>query len=903
MNWKFRAVLFLLLSSGFLLQAKPARERVLLNEGWKFHRYGPDEKPDNLQYDVRPEVTDQRDDKPADAQPTAAEAFHATVNVLKPWILPTGNAFSHIRYERPAGHPGSDFPFVQYGFDDSGWKSVSLPHDWAIEGPFYEGNNVPVGGGMGRLPVQGVAWYRRTLDIPASDRGRSFFLDVDGAMSYAMVWINGKLAGGWPYGYSSFRVDLTPYIVPGGKNQLAIRLDNPANSSRWYPGAGLYRNVWLVRTEPVRVRQWGAQITTKEVSAGKATVQLKVVPENAGKTSCKVTVRTEVFIQNPLPGETKAAVLRFPERTLNLTAGSSDTVSTEMELKNPLLWGPTPNQKPRMYLAVTTLFVGGRQTDRYETPFGIRDLRFDPNKGLFVNGEKVAIKGTNQHHDLGALGAAFNRRAALRQLEMLQEMGCNAIRMSHNPPDPQLLELTDSLGMLVLDELFDCWQRKKTPLDFHLIFDDWSEQDLRAMVRRDFNHPSVVIWSFGNEVGEQYTDAEGAKVAARLSRILKEEDSSRPSIVAMNYAKPDMPLPGVPDLVGLNYQGEGIRNGGPYAGLRGITTPPLFPAFHAKYPDKMIVSTENASALSSRGTYLFPVFPGNSAPIRDGQGGNSKAHEVSSYELYSVDFGSSADKVFATLDQHPYVSGGFVWTGWDYLGEPTPYYSARSSYSGIIDLAGFKKDRYYLYQAYWRPDFPMAHLLPHWTWPERTGLVTPVHVVTSGDEAELFLNGRSLGRKQRKPLEYRLRWDSVCYEPGEIRVVAYKGGVVWAADTIRTAGEPYALQLQADRTVLDNTGRDVSFVTVRITDRNGNTVPRTSNLLRFSVDGPADFVAADNGDAADLTAFPSTTRKAYGGLCMLIVQARKGATGTIRVKVSSEGLVQGSLQLINTRNQ
>ncbi len=340
-------------------------------------------------------------------------------------------------------------------------------------------------------------------------------------------------------------------------------------------------------------------------------------------------------------------------------------------------------------------------------------------------------------------------------------MGTNAIRMAHNPPAPELLELTDKMGFLVVNEVFDVWERKKRPLDFHLIFPDWHEQDLRALIRRDRNNPSVIMWSFGNEVGEQYTEEEGAALANRLHNIVKEEDTTRPTTASMNYAKPHMPFPGSMDVISLNYQGEGIRDAPAYADLQGIRTSPLYPAFHEAFPDKVILSSENAAALSSRGEYLFPVAEGISAPVRDGLGGDPKTKQFSAYELYTAPFGSSADKVFGSLDRHPYVAGGFVWSGWDYLGEPTPYYEARSSYFGVIDLAGFKKDRFYLYQANWRPDFPMAHILPHWTWPERVGEVTPVHVFTSGDEAELFLNGKSLGRKKKGKYEYRLRWDEV----------------------------------------------------------------------------------------------------------------------------------------------
>ncbi len=882
------------------------RSRLSISDGWKFYRYDSTAKPDSLIYDVRPEVREGKDDGPADARPTEAVQLAAARFVLKPWIMPTANSFIKDpakRYTRPEGSPGADFPFVQNSFDDAAWETVDLPHDWAIRGPFYTEANAVIGGGMGRLPIQGVAWYRRKLEIPAGEAGKNFFLDVDGAMSYAMVWLNGKLVGGWPYGYSSWRVDLTPYIVPGGKNQLAIRLDNPANSSRWYPGGGIYRKVWLTTTNAVHVAQWGTFIRTREVTKASAKVDVRVVIDNNSASAGSYDVSTAIYRSDAKGQLTGQAIASTPAAKTTIGSKQADTVSATLTIMKPALWRPLPDTAPARYVAITTVSASGAVIDRYETPFGIRDVRYDPVKGVFVNGEKILLKGVNQHHDLGALGAAFNMRAAERQLELLRGMGCNAIRLSHNPPAPELLELTDRMGFLVIDEIFDAWELKKPPLDFHLIFPDWHEPDLRAMIRRDRNHPSVIVWSFGNEVGEQYTDEKGAGVARMLKAIVKEEDWTRPSTVAMNYAKPNMPLPGVVDVVSLNYQGEGIRNGGAYAGLKGINTPPLFPAFHEKFPDKMIMSTENASALSSRGEYLFPVYEGNSSPIRDGQGGDSKSRQVSAYELYSVDFGASADKVFATMDQHPYVAGGFAWTGWDYLGEPTPYYTARSSYSGIIDLAGFKKDRFFLYQSYWRPEFPMAHILPHWNWPDRIGQVTPVHVFTTGDEAELFLNGKSLGRKKKQPQEYRIRWDSVQYTPGELRVVAYRNGKQWATDRVQTTGPAQKLTLSADRPVIMADGADLCFITVKITDGKGLMVPQAKNALLFSIQGPGEIVATDNGDAANLVSFSSLQRDAFNGLCLVIVRAKRGEPGKIRLKVAGEGLEAASVVIKSVNGQ
>lgn len=642
----------------------PIRERTLLNQGWQFYKYPDTEQADNLIYDVRPEVKDDEDGKAADAMPTEAIDIEAQQRILKPWIMPTANNFISDptqHYQRPSGNsPGHDFPFVQRDFDDSHWQSVQLPHDWAIEGPFYQGWDTPVGGGMGRLPSPGVAWYRKSLPFDESDLNKSIFLDIDGAMSYAMVWLNGHLVGGWPYGYASWQVDLTPYIKIGEKNQLAIRVDNPPASSRWYPGGGLYRNVWLTKTAPVHITQWGVHITTPKVSKNNAEINVAVTLVNQSTADTSITTVTDIYVLDEHNNKQASPVTSIHTEKTFVSSNKQVEVSAAINLKNPRLWGPLPTQTPNRYLAVTQLKQNDRIIDQVETTFGIRSLRFDGTEGIFVNDERIYLQGVNQHHDLGALGAAFNVRAAERQLEILQEMGVNAIRIAHNPPAIELLELTDKMGFLVVDEIFDVWERKKTPLDFHLIFPEWSEPDLRSFIRRDRNYPSVILWSIGNEVGEQYTDIAGADVAKRLHDIVMTEDTTRPTAASMNYAKPHMPLPEVMSSISLNYQGEGIRNAPAYAHLKGINTPPLYPAFHEKFPNKVILSSENAAAVSSRGEYLFPVTKENSAPVADGAGGNPQTNQVSSYELYTAPFGSSADKVFSSLEQHPYVAGGFV---------------------------------------------------------------------------------------------------------------------------------------------------------------------------------------------------------------------------------------------------
>ncbi|KAI1144421.1 glycoside hydrolase family 2 protein [Hypoxylon sp. FL0543] len=870
-------------TGGEALASSVGRERLSLNTGWRFSRWTT--RPDKLVYDRRPDISDQNG-----------------LTILKSWVLPSANDFisdPEKRRQRPTGTPGSDVPYVQGTYNDSKWKAVDLPHDWAIKGPFYVGDDVPVKGGMGRLPVQGVAWYRRKITVKPEDEGKLIYLDVDGAMSYAMVWLNGNLVGGWPYGYSSFRLDLTPYLKLGGNNQLAIRLDNPVDSSRWYPGGGIYRNVWLTKVEKTHVAQWGTYITSKEVSSQSAVLDLTVQVENSAPTSQQIEVATDVHLVNPENGQKGAKVAEFARAAISIPANQTQSLNTSVTIRNPKLWGPPPTMRPNLYVASTRLYTENQTIDTYETRFGIRSLTYDGGKGLLVNGEHVRVKGVNQHHDLGALGAAFNLRAAERQLEILRDMGSNAIRMSHNPPAPELLDLADRMGFLVLDEVFDCWEQQKTTNDYHLIFSDWHEPILRSFIRRDRNHPSVIAWSFGNEVGEQSTNTSGAALARELHDIVHEEDPTRQSTASMNAAKPDMPFPQALDIVSLNYQGEGIRDSGPYAGLPGTKTPPIYPDFHKKFPGKMIWSSESAAALSTRGTYMFPVTKEYSAPVADkaGGGGDSNALQVSAYELYTADFGASPDKVFATQDNNSFVAGEFVWAGWDYLGEPTPYDSARSSYFGIVDLAGFKKDRYFLYQARWRPDLKTAHILPHWTWPERVGQVTPVHVFSAADEAELFLNDESQGRVKKGASNYRFRWDEVVYQPGRLSVATYKNGEPWANSTVRTVGEAARIRLVADRPTVKADGNDLSFITAEILDSNGDVVPRANNTISFSISGPGEIVATDNGNPADMSAFPSTERKAFNGLALVVVRPKTGAPGQVIVSATASELTAARVTL------
>ncbi|MGH7953446.1 MAG: beta-galactosidase GalB, partial [Limisphaerales bacterium] len=638
------ALILFFVVAGFAVASGSSRERISIDANWRFTKGDPVGNSVDLRYDA-----------------------------IKRWILPTGNAFikdPSRQFVRPVGNPGGNVAYVRPDFDDSSWQQINLPHDWAIAGPFTHSG----GGGMGRLPTAGVGWYRKKLDIPAADSGKCIFLDMDGAMSYAMVWLNGQIVGGWPYGYQSWRVDLTPFVKFGGENELAIRLDNQPDSSRWYPGAGIYRNVWLVKTLSVHVGHWGTYITTPKVSSSSAIVDLKVTVDNDSTQTANVSVATEIFSLDAAGKKIGPAVASIASANLQIAAKASAIAEGKGIVANPKLWGPPPQQKPNRYVAVTIVSQNGKVVDDYKTPFGIRTIQFDPDEGFFINGQHVQLHGVCDHHDLGALGAALNYRALQRQLELLKEMGCNAIRTSHNPPAPELLELADKMGFLVMDEMFDCWQREKTPNDYHLLFDDWHEQDMRAQIRRDRNCPSVILWSIGNEVGEQYTGASGAALAKQLCNIVHDEDSTRPTTTAMNWAQPTNDLPATVDVIGLNYQGAGIRG-----------APGKYPAFHKQFPDKFIFGSETAAALSSRSDYLFPVTTNNSAAVGPNSGEDRVHHQVSAYELYCAPFGSSPDKVFASQEKNPYVGGEFVWTGFDYLGEPTPFDSSRSSYYGIID--------------------------------------------------------------------------------------------------------------------------------------------------------------------------------------------------------------------------
>ena len=851
------------------------RERILFNADWKFTKNDPAEI----------------------IKDASAKNYKTKLDYkeIKEWFCSNGEQFTRPSdsvqvTKRPAGNPGGTISYTEPTFNDKDWRTLSLPHDWGVEAAF----DIKLPGETGKLPWEGAGWYRKHFSVAAADKGKDVFLDVDGAMAYPMVWLNGKYVGGWAYGYNSFRVDLTPYLKASGDNVLAIRVYNPAKSSRWYPGSGIYRNVWLVKTNPVHIAQWGTYLTTPTVNEKESKVNLQVTIDNKSTSEAAINVATTIYLLGNNDKPTGNIIAKLTSVAGKIAKGASITLAAEATINNPILWS---TETPQRYVAVTSVLQNGKVIDTYETPFGIRSLEYSAEKGFLLNSKHVPLKGVCNHHDLGALGAAFNVRAAERQLEILKEMGFNSLRTSHNMPAPELLDLCDKMGILVMDESFDCWHRGKTPNDYSVLFDDWSARDLRAEADRDRNHPSIIMWSIGNEMPDLNTPF-GPTLSARLSGYIKGEDATRATVFGSNSGRAmNNGLEKGVDIYGQNYA---VKN---------------YAKFKTLNPNQPFVGSETSSTVSSRGEYYFPV----TTNINDSKG----LFQISSFDLYYPSWATIPDVEFKALEQNPYAMGEYVWTGFDYLGEPTPFNSditnllnfssqaekdkaekelkelgkiacpSRSSYFGIVDLCGFKKDRFYLYQSVWKPELPMAHILPHWNWSERVGLVTPVQVYTSGDEAELFVNGVSMGKKKKGQYEYRLRWDSVVYQPGEVNVIAYKNGAKWAEDNVKTTGEASSLLLFPDKTSIAADGCDLSYITVKVADKEGIQVPKSNNKISFEVTGAGEIAAVDNGDATDLHAFQSNEYKAFNGLALVIVRSKKGVKGTITIKASADGLKKG----------
>jgi beta-galactosidase len=779
--------------------------------------------------------------------------------------------------------------------NDNSWRTLDLPHDWAIEGPFSD----TLENNTGLLPWKGIGWYRKHFIVSENDKGKRIYVDFDGAMANAKVWLNGKYVGEWPYGYTSFRLDLTPYIIIGKENVIAVRLDTKNWDSRWYPGAGLYRNVWLVKTSQLHIANNGVFCTTPEIKKERGMLSVEAEVESHLNETLPVTVKALVYKLNDNFEPSSSPVAESVVVTATVPALKDHDFRFDIPVKDPVLWDIT---KPELYRVAVIVMQGTTVTDRYETNFGFRTLNFTARDGFLLNGRRVEVYGVCNHHDLGALGAAFNTRAAARQLEILKEMGCNAIRTSHNPPAPELVDLCDKMGFLIQVEFSDTWRIGKKKDDYNILFNAWHVEDMKAMVRRDRNHPSVFMWSIGNEVPDQ----RNPYLANELNAIVKSEDNTRPVTSGCNDSNSGTNgFQKTLDVFGINYHLGDYKR---FYDLKDNA-------------NQGLISTESASTVSSRGEYFFPIVQGDLNNNLPGKG----IFQITSYDVAYPAWASTPDQQWTLFDKFPASIGEFVWTGFDYIGEPTPYSGdltglkpgtrwyeetkkmldkmgvtevpSRSSYFGIMDLAGFKKDRFYLYQSKWRPELPMAHILPHWNWPERKGLVTPVYVYTSGDEAELFLNGKSLGKKKKGEFEYRLKWDEVVYQPGELKVIAYKNGNKWAEDVVKTTDIASVLSVSADRTAVRPDGYDLIYITVRIEDKNKLLVPKSNNQLNFSIEGPGRIVATDNGDATSHESFQAKSKKAYNGLCLVIVAAEKGAKGSFTVRAESKGLKSAAVKV------
>lgn len=772
------------------------------------------------------------------------------------------------------------------------WENVRVPHDWAIYGPFDRNNDLQKvavtqdgekkatlkTGRSGGLPYMGTGWYRTTFDAAP---GKCVELLFDGAMSEPTVWINGRKAGEWKLGYNSFHIDVTPFLKVDGKdNEVVVRIENKPFSSRWYPGAGLYRNVHLISTDSVHVPVWGTHLTTPHVEADFATVRLETGLANAdGRNLCLVT---------DITGPDGSVVAT---RRSDVTVIPGEAVVQNLEVPQPSLWSP---ESPALYNATTrVLGADGTELDRYNTRFGIRTIEVIPERGFYLNGKLRKFKGVCNHHDLGPLGAAVNRSALRHQLELLRNMGCDAIRTTHNMPDPQLIELCDEMGFMVMVEPFDEWDIAKCQNGYHRFFEEWAERDMVNMLHNYRNNPSVVMWSVGNEVPTQCAP-EGREVARFLQDICHREDPTRPVTCGMDQVTCVLEngFAAVLDIPGLNYRDN-----------RYVET-------YEKTPQKVVLGSETASTVSSRGVYKFPVRVTANSTYPD--------HQMSGYDTESCPWSNIPDLDFSLADDYPWTMGQFVWTGFDYLGEPSPYstdsWPSHSSLFGIIDLASIPKDRYWLYRSVWNTADTTLHIVPHWTWPGREGEVTPVMVYTSLPEAELTVNGRSMGRRRRLSAaeadraaaegdslallrRYRLIWDDVRYEPGEITVTAYDdNGRAVASESVRTAGKPYALRLDTDCRALQADGDDLAYITVSVVDKDGNVCPDESRLVRFDVKGAGSYRAAANGDATSLDLFHLPQMHLFSGKCTAIVQS-SDKPGTVTLRATAKGLKPATIDI------
>jgi beta-galactosidase len=776
-------------------------------------------------------------------------------------------------------HPGAEAA----EFDDASWSTVRVPHDWAIAGPFDPNEN----GFAAKLPWRGVGWYRRSFTLDCQ-KDQQVYLDFDGVMAFPKVYVNGHLAGQWDYGYTSFRVDATPFINRKGRNVIAVRVDTTKHGTRWYPGAGIYRKVTLQIRNPIHIGHWSTYVTTPSLGKDAAQIRVHSVIENHTKSDAKVGV---LFTVRGPDGAMKTG---FGNRFTVPASGSLDVESStsiidyqRWDIDHPTLYSIETAVMPEEEFGGKDDGDHSNEFDREATSFGFREFKFTADDGFHLNGRRVQLHGVCLHHDQGPLGGAFYPRAMERQLEIMRDMGVNAIRTSHNPPAPELLELCDRMGFVVWDECFDKWDDKADRVNGEPPLKDHAERHLRSMVTRDRNHPSVVVWSIANEIS-----AVGGRNGltkernAMMRDIVRKYDDTRPVGLAHQIpatAETDIfePL----DLTGWNY------------GRR-------YETFRKHYPNKPIIYSESASALSTRGFYDLPLPTAKTS--------YSDQHQVDSYDLNSAKWSDIPDLEFKLMHDDSFVAGEFVWTGFDYLGEPTPFNrEANSSYFGIVDLCGIPKDRYYLYRSYWRPETPTVHILPHWNWPDRVGQNVPVFVYTNGDSAELFLNGRSLGVRKKGDVpkgsekagadhdensyydptySYRLRWNNVVYEPGELIAIGYKDGKEVGRAKMQTAGAPAAIRVTPDRTKLNTTGEDLCYLLAEAVDRNGVLCPLADNVVDFDVAGPGEIIGVGNGNPMSLEPFQANARKLFFGKAMLIVRAVEGKAGEIQVTAKSAKL-------------
>ncbi|WP_461451548.1 sugar-binding domain-containing protein [Mucilaginibacter sp.] len=750
-------------------------------------------------------------------------------------------------------------------FDDANWRLLNLPHDWSIEGNFSEQN--PTTQAEGGLPA-GIGWYRKTFTVSESSKSKQISINFDGVYHNSEVWINGHYLGKRPNGYVSFSYDITPYLNFGTqKNVIAVKVDNSDQpNSRWYSGSGIYRNVWLTIVNKIHFKQWGNFITTPEISSTSATVHIK-----STINACKNNLRLKAVIY-----DASGKVIIKKNISVNYEDGTNLT-STDLIVNNPQLWSP---QHPYLYKVNLQILKGNKVLDNCTINTGIRSFIFDSKKGFALNGVHIKIKGVCMHRDLGALGSAINTDAIDRQLKLLKDMGCNAIRTSHNPPAPEFLDLCDKMGFLVMDEAFDMWAKKKSKHDYHEDWAKWHEQDLKDQILRDRNHPSVFIWSIGNEIREQF-DSSGIRITRELVKIVKNLDDTRPVTSALSESdqkKNFIYQSGALDLVGLNYHTE------------------VYADFLKNYPDQKFIATETTSALETRGFYDTPTdstrhWP-QSSKIPFTQGNSQFA--VTAYDNVVAYWGATHEDTWKIIKKYDFLSGLFVWTGFDYIGEPTPYpWPARSSYFGIIDLAGFPKDIYYMYQSEWT-NKPVLHLIPHWNW--KPGQIVNVWAYFSqADEVELYLNGKSLGVRKKQGDELHVSWP-VKFEPGVLKAISRKNSKTVLTQEVRTTGKSAKILLTADKSLIKASGKSLAFIKVTVTDKYGNIVPDADNLIKFTIKGPATIAGVDNGSQSSMENFKADHRKAFHGLCLLIIRS-ENKIGDILVTAKSSDLSSNELIL------